>query len=366
MTIQLIEFSGLEGVTTGDIVMGKKILEFIIGIIKGGVIGIANIIPGVSGGTMALVLGIYERLIGAIRNISSGTVMAFLKLFSFKKAQFENFKKELNRIDAYFLSKLVLGALIAIAALAKLMTYLLTEWHDPTYGFFFGLVLVSVVVPYKLIKKRSIAVIVAALVGIASVVSISAVQSEKDIIKQQVSSSVQADLGQPGKEENVGDDGTSKNRGILSYGYIMLLGAVTISAMILPGVSGSLLLLILGGYFDTMHAISRWDFLFIIPFALGCLFGIIAFTRLLNFLLEKWHDPTMGYLLGLVVGSLWVLWPFKETRTVAGKTVYLSHLNIVPERFGSLEIWTLVAALAGMAIVAAMILVTRGREQESA
>jgi putative membrane protein len=124
-------------------------------ILRGMVIGVANIIPGVSGGTLALVLGIYERLIGAINNISFETVKASFGLLKFNKDGWKNFTAELHRIDAFFLASILTGALISIGALAKVMTYFLEHFHDPTYGFFCGLVIVSAWVPFKLIKKHS-------------------------------------------------------------------------------------------------------------------------------------------------------------------------------------------------------------------
>ena len=104
---------------------------------NGAIIGVANIIPGVSGGTMALILGFYERLISAINSISLKTIIIFLKLFSFKKESIDEFKDEFKRIDANFLITIGAGAILTIIALAKLMPVLLSDYHDPTYGFFF-------------------------------------------------------------------------------------------------------------------------------------------------------------------------------------------------------------------------------------
>jgi len=129
--------------------------HIVLNLVNGAIIGIANIIPGVSGGTMALILGFYERLIAAINNISFRTILIFLKSFSFKSKSLNDLKNEFKRIDGFFLLTIGVGALAAIFALAKLMPYLLQNYHDPTYGFFFGLILISTISPFRLIKKEN-------------------------------------------------------------------------------------------------------------------------------------------------------------------------------------------------------------------
>ena len=133
-----------------------QLTQLIRDLLKGVIIGVANIIPGVSGGTMALVLGIYGRMIGALNSISFSTVKNILGILRFNKTGLDNFKYELKRIDAFFLMRISAGALIAVVVLARLMMYLLVNWHDPTYGFFFGLVIASAIVPFKLIQKKNL------------------------------------------------------------------------------------------------------------------------------------------------------------------------------------------------------------------
>ncbi len=331
-------------------------------LIKGGIIGIANIIPGVSGGTLALVLGIYERIIAAIHNISFTTVTSFLKIFTFKKESWDDFRKEMSRIDAVFLVLLTVGAFGAIVALASLMTYLLETWHDPTYGFFFGLVMISIVAPYRLLQKKGVSVILSGLVAAALVLSVSlAVSGEKMLKKAEARHQIELSSGS-GTEAPSGGAVTVN---ALKYSYIFVQGAVAISAMILPGVSGSFLLLLMGGYFDILKAIAERDLIVLMVFSVGCLFGILLFTRLLNYLLKRWHDQTMGFLVGLIIGSLWMIWPFKTTATVGGETVYLS--NTLPRQFSSNEIYTVLAVIAGIIIVGLMIrLESRRPERDSA
>ncbi|HON76905.1 MAG TPA: DUF368 domain-containing protein [Spirochaetota bacterium] len=326
---------------------------------KGAVIGIANIIPGVSGGTMALVLGIYERLIDAIHNISSETIVSTLRLFLFKKESFESFKTEMKRIDALFLLILGTGALSAIIALAKLMTYLLKHQHDPTYGFFFGLVLLSVIAPFQLIKKKTVPVFLAVIIAISSVFAISyAVSGDTMLHKAQK----KHELTLKTSQSSIAQPAVSNQRvKVLKYLYLFFLGAVSISAMILPGVSGSFLLLLLGGYFEILEAITTRNIPVLGAFALGCIVGILLFTRLLDFLLKKWYDQTMGFLVGLVIGSLWMIWPFKTTALVGDETVYLS--NMIPAQFSANEILTVAAFVAGSLIVAVMLIIEARREK---
>jgi putative membrane protein len=134
-------------------------------------------------------------------------------------------------------------------------------------------------------------------------------------------------------------------------------GAVAISAMILPGISGSFMLLLMGVYFDVLACITGRQLIPLGVFALGCLVGLLVFTRILNFLLERWHDVTIAFLLGLVMGSLYAIWPFKSFGMAGGRRVDMD--NILPSTFALNEILTILTALAGIAIVAAFIVVER-------
>jgi uncharacterized membrane protein len=130
-------------------------------------------------------------------------------------------------------------------------------------------------------------------------------------------------------------------------------GMIAISAMILPGISGSFLLLLMGAYFEILKAITYRDFLVLFVFALGCGIGILVFTRFLNFLLKRWHDLTMSFLLGLVLGSLWAIWPFKASTKVGDETIYLA--NQMPMAMSSDVVLTTLTFLLGSVIVAIFI-----------
>jgi len=310
----------------------------------GSIIGVANIIPGVSGGTMALVLGIYERLIKALRLISPQTIKIFFSLFIFKRQKILDFKKEWQRIDGLFLFFIFTGALLAIVALAPLMTYLLHFWHDYTYAFFLGLVLMSAFTPYKLIRQKTIFVFLMALLALSGVIFFSEAVSEKTLLKRaEVKSVLKQEIKKDFLENKQKD--LSPNQGFVFF----LMGVISISAMLLPGVSGSFLLLLMGGYFKILEAIASRDFFLLGFFSLGCLAGIVFFTRLINYFLSKWFDLTMSFLLGLVLGSLWVLWPFKTKVLVGSEVVYLK--NFWPTEISMSIFFTFLFFLLGLFLV---------------
>jgi putative membrane protein len=324
----------------------------------GTIIGVANIIPGVSGGTMALVLGFYKRLIVSIHNISPRTIIIFFKVFTFKKENVEKFKDEVKRIELIFLVTITAGALIAIVVLSEIMIYLLNNFHDPTYGFFFGLVLVSVIAPYKIIKKKTISCFFIFLIAVMVILAVSFSASGETLLKK-------AQIKHEMKKADTQTDKIEKENNkfnILKLSYFFLLGAVAISTMILPGVSGSFLLLLMGGYFTILKAITNRNYIILIIFSAGCLVGIVIFSRFLNFLLKRWHNQTMSFLVGLVIGSLWMIWPFKTSAKVGDEIIYL--INRIPNAIGANEIHTFLTTLLGIGIVAAILIIESKKKFE--
>ncbi len=328
--------------------MIKTIQKFL----KGMAVGVANIIPGVSGGTLALILNIYEPLIEAIHNISASTFISFFKLFTFKKENVENFKAEMKKINFSLLFWVIAGAGAAILAFSGLMTYLIQNYQPQTYGFFFGLIIVSIAVPYMMIKKMNWKVVLAIVVAIACIVGLSMLETDEAKIEKE-ELSISLDEGEALGYEN----------GILDYAYLALCGGVSMCTMIVPGVSGSFILLLMGQYFTVLEAISNLDIAVIIVFGIGAVLGLLIFSRFLNFLLHKFHDVTMGFLTGLVIGSLWAIWPFKELYTLSnGETITLS--NIMPSSFDSTVLITMLMVLVGGAIVFSMIRIEAANEKK--
>ena len=221
----------------------------IILILKGFCIGIANLIPGVSGGTMALILGIYEKLI-----------------FSLKK------------MDLKFLFPLGVGAGLAILSGAKLVPHLLDTYQEYTFALFLGLIVASLKVPYRKIERKGLREVIVAILSFILAFYIAGLEIKTVF---------------------------SGNKLILVAGFFAM------TAMLLPGISGSAILLILGVYRPVLKAISSFDFTTILPFALGALLGIIFFVLVFSFLLKRYHSLSMAFLVGLMMGSLRVIIPNK-------------------------------------------------------
>lgn len=328
--------------------------------INGFLIGIANIIPGMSGGTLALVLGIYERLIGALRCIGPSTVKKLLRGATFRKNALEAVKAELHRIDFGFLVLLGSGAVVAVLFTSKLIVYLLNDHHDATYGFFSGLILISILIPMRMLKAFGWKELLVLLIAVALIFSLSIGTTEKQLDRVAYKSGI----------ESTTSSEVSKDRTELpTYWELVLFfgsGALAISAMILPGISGSFLMLALGVYFPLLTAIntvlegipellkgifaeSLLGSLLIISFTtVGCLFGLLAFTRLLNYLLERYRNLTISFLIGLMVGSLYGLWPFREFAMIDGERIDTAH--ILPHLDMNLLI-TMAAFVAGCGVI---------------
>ncbi|MFH1132139.1 MAG: DUF368 domain-containing protein, partial [Pseudomonadota bacterium] len=254
-------------------------MSILTNLLRGVVIGLANIIPGVSGGTMALILGIYARLIAAVHNLGFRTIKSF---FGGRRALLA----ELKRVDALFLATIGVGAVATIVAVAKLLMYLLHHHHDQTYGFFFGLVLASVVVPFKMIRKKSLSGLLACVLAVVAVLVLTIGISKEDRLAsaQKKAAIAAAKAATSSPTENKIKEIPSDMKTMLIF---FVAGAIAISAMILPGISGSLMLLLMGVYFDIMACITNRQFVLLGIFALGCLLGLLAFSRILNFFLEK-------------------------------------------------------------------------------
>lgn len=306
--------------------------------INGFLIGIANIIPGMSGGTLALVLGIYERLIGALRRIGLSTAKKLLRGATLRKNALAEARAELRRIDFGFLALLGIGAIIAVLLTSKLIVYLLNDHHDATYGFFSGLILISILIPIRMLKAFGWKEVLVLLIAVVLILSLSIGTTEKQLDRVAYKSGMETPTSNA-VSERVPEMPTSWEL-VLFFGS----GALAISAMILPGISGSFLMLALGVYFSLLTAIntilegipavlkgsfeqSLLGSLLIIGFtAVGCLFGLLAFTRLLNYLLERYRNLTISFLIGLMVGSLYGLWPFREFAMVDGERIDTAHI----------------------------------------
>lgn len=231
--------------------------------------GAANVIPGVSGGTIALITGIYERLINAIKACD----ITALKLVLAK-----DFAGLAKHIDARFLGAIGLGVVVSIVTLAKLFEYLLRSHERFTMAFFFGLILLSLYYVAKRISLWSPSVIASLVVGSLIAIGIA--------------------LLAPATENS-------------AFLYVFLCGVIAISSMILPGLSGSFVLIIMGNYALVLGAISSMSFNILIPLALGCAVGLIFFSHVIAWIFKHFENQTLALMTGFVLGSLVVIWPWK-------------------------------------------------------
>lgn len=239
--------------------------------LKGLAMGAANVIPGVSGGTIALITGIYERLIDAIKSFDHKVLALLIK---------RQFKQAWQAVDGTFLSAVLLGVGISIVSLAKLLEYLLEHHELLTMAFFFGLILVSVYFVGKTVRQWGALSIVMLVLGTVIAVAIATLA--------------------PATEN-------------ASFFYVFLCGIVAICSMILPGLSGSFVLIIMGNYALILGAIGRADMGVLLPLLLGCGFGLVAFSHILSWVFKHFHDATLALMTGFILGSLAIIWPWKTT-----------------------------------------------------
>ena len=269
--------------------MESRVKDYAVLTLKGMAMGAADVVPGVSGGTIAFIAGIYDELIDSIKSID---MYALKQLFSGKITAFW------KSINGNFLVALLLGIGISVFSLAKLITYLLVTEPVLVWSFFFGLVLASTWFVSKDIKEWGWKTIVGFLAGavIAFYITVATPANTPD-----------------------------------SWWFIFLCGAIAICAMILPGISGSFILVLLGKYFFIMEAVKTLDLIVIGVFAAGAVMGITTFSRVLSFALKNFRNITMSVLAGFMLGSLNKVWPWKvvESMTRNGVTYQTEH-NVAP------------------------------------
>ena len=345
-----------------------RMVDCLKSVLHGFLIGIANIIPGVSGGSMALALGIYERLIAAIGQFGPATVKATLGVLRFNKVSEQRFLTEWRRIDGAFLSWIAVGGAVAVVVFSRVMVWLLEFYHDPTYGFFTGLILVSILIPIKMVRRFGVAEGVSALValGLVLVLTITADPDKQLTDAKRKVEMKRAKLEQAATPSGRQPESALGQAGAGRFAFYFLCGAIAISAMVLPGVSGSFVMILLGVYFDILQAVNERDMLIVSLFALGCGLGLLLFTRLLKWVLAKFHDPTIAFLTGLMAGSLVGLWPFRKFETVGDDNVGFERVElgwVIPLVDGN-TLATLIAFLIGSVLVMAFLKFDRTKTQK--
>ncbi len=297
----------------------RRLRDFGVLVLKGMGMGAADVVPGVSGGTIAFITGIYEELINSIKNINFRTISTLWKegLPAFWKA-----------VNGNFLLSIVAGILISVLSLARILEYLLVNHPVLIWSFFFGLIVGSAIFVARSIEKWNIGTFISLLAGIA--------------IAWIITSFTPAETSE-------------------AYWFIFLAGALAICAMILPGISGSFILLLLGKYQFVLSALNEGRISVIAVLLAGALTGIIAFSHLLSWLLEKFHHLTIALLAGFMIGSLNKIWPWKVTVETYidshGEIQPLLQDNVLPGRFISETgtdpqiLWAVLLALAGFLLI---------------
>ena len=260
--------------------------------------GAADAVPGVSGGTVAFISGIYEQLINSIRSINPSLLLLWHR---------QGFKAVWQKINGGFLLTLLSGIVSSLFLLAHLISYLLSEQPLLLSAFFFGLVSASVLSIYGEIEARNWKSNLALLAGVLIMM----------LVNQWVPTL----------------DATDSRD-------IFIAGAVAICAMILPGISGSFLLLIMGVYGDVMQAVKNLEWATLLWFAAGCVTGILSFSQLLSYLFHRFRQTTLALLTGILIGSLSQLWPWRQLVAyridVQGKTAPVAYDNLLPATYEQL------------------------------
>ena len=236
--------------------------------------GIADAIPGISGGTIALLLGIYEELIGSISNFNINL--------------FQNLKKKgikycWNKINGNFLLSLISGVLLSLVSFVKIFSILIQKYPLFIWSFFLGLILATLFVINRNIKKWNIVNFILIFIFAFLTILLSIIS--------------------PSISENI------------NLFYILICGIIASSAMILPGISGSLILVILGVYTLIINALNNLEYNIILVFLIGCLIGIINFSKIIKWLFHNYRDYTFSIMLGLVIGSIYTVWPWRKSFT---------------------------------------------------
>lgn len=292
-------------------ILKNFIHKYLFLVLRGMGMGAADVVPGVSGGTIAFITGIYEELVNSIKSINLEAIKLFFsgKWFSFWK-----------QINGSFLLAVFVGVFISVLSLAKLLEYLLEHQSILLWSFFFGLIIASSYVVSRKINRWEYPKIVALVGGIGIAFYITSVTP------------------------------TTTTE---SFWFIFIAGGLASCAMILPGISGSFILLLLGKYAFALHAVNERIITDLLMLGSGALIGIVLFANLLSWLLKKYHDLTIAVLVGFMIGSLNKIWPWKETLStivVEGKVKPLAEKNILPSISNATDQFWMALLMMGIGI----------------
>lgn len=291
----------------------RNLLDYIFITLKGIAMGAADVVPGVSGGTIAFISGIYEELITSINNINLGLL---------KTLKDDGFKTVWAKVNGNFLLALFTGIFISLFSLATLVSWLLENEPILLWSFFFGLVAASVFFVGKEIQKWHLGTISALVIGALIAFFITTLPPNENV------------------------DGLP---------FLFLSGALAVCAMILPGISGAFILVLLGSYKTILDAVHERDVKIVVTVGIGAIFGLLSFAKLLKWMFTNYKNITLALLTGFIVGSLNKIWPWKrilETKVYGDKTVIIDT-NTSPLSYeGDPQIfYAILAVLIGFSLI---------------
>ena len=267
--------------------------------IRGIAMGAADVVPGVSGGTVAFITGIYEELLNSIKSINPSAVTLL-----FKQGPVALWR----HVNGNFLLALLLGILTSVLSLARLISFLLENHPLLVWSFFFGLIVASSVHIARQLQRWNASAVVALVLGALVAYMVAELKP----------SELAPDLP-----------------------LVFMAGCIAISAMILPGISGSFILVLMGMYAHILKAVKELDLLLLATFAAGCGVGLLIFSHFLSWLFSRFHDLTLALLTGFLVGSLKLVWPWKHTlsfyQNSKGEQMALQQENVLPQYYQSLS-----------------------------
>lgn len=290
-------------------------MEHIINVLKGVVIGVANAIPGVSGGTMMVIMKVFDRLLGAVT-------------LNLKKLK-ENF---------VFLLTIIIGMGIGVILSAKVLNICFENFYVQTQFFFMGVVLGSLPMIYKEAtkeKKLEPLHLIPFAIGLGVIIGVT-------VISMSATNSVITSLTP------------------VTFFYLLMISVVAAAAMIMPGLSGSLVLLILGGYQTVINAVDEMNIMVLIPVGIGVILGILLCAKVITLCLKKWQRGTYAVILGLIVGSFYAIWPRETVDSVTGEITGASF------EFNSTGIIAIVIGIIGILLPLSMELIDRKKNSEAA
>ena len=284
--------------------------------LKGIAMGVANVIPGVSGGTIALITGIYEELIDSLKSFDK---KALKYILSFKINEF------IDYTNLYFIIAVFGGSIFSVFSIANLFKFLFSNYPLYIWSFFFGLIIASILFVGKKINKWDKSSVIALAIGTTIALSFTNISP------------------------------ASENDNLF---FVFFCGIIGISGMMLPGLSGSFILILLGNYeLLLVKAVADLNIIILTVFFLGSLFGLLSFSHLLSWLLKKYKDQTLAILTGFITGSLAIIWPWKEVKEsiiIGDKEKIIDYQLLIPQELNQENIIAIILMMMGIAIVYAI------------